>query len=566
MKEQGKCAKVYLNKPRITKINTLFFGERKGRFMKLSFLGADRQVTGSCHQIEVNGKKCLIDCGMQQGGDEIGENALPFDAHEIDYVIVTHAHIDHSGRLPLLVKRGFSGKIFATGATCDLMGIMLRDSAKIQEFEAEWKKRKGRRAGDGKDDPLYDMEDAENTVKLFVPCRYGDMVRVDEGILAEFRDAGHLLGSASVRMTLTEGKETRSIVFSGDIGNKDQPIIRNPQYFHAAVDYVLTESTYGDRLHTEVLFDKEKLAALLDSVFKKGGNVVIPSFAVGRTQELLYSIREIKEAGLVKSLPDFPVYVDSPLALEATGIYSRDLTGYADKETLAVLASGFKPLQFPNLNLSRTTEESIALNRDMNPKVIISASGMCEAGRIRHHLKHNLWRSECAVVFVGYQANGTLGRMLLEGIDQVKLFGETIAVKCSIHNFSGLSAHADKNGLLEWIGAFREKPKKVFVVHGEEETCLAYREHLQGLGYDALAPNYEAAFDLLAGEMVSEGVSTDKLLERRDAMRKASPAYIRLEQTGDRLVEVIHRKKGLANRELGRLADQLTALIADWEK
>jgi metallo-beta-lactamase family protein len=532
--------------------------------MKLSFWGADRQVTGSCHLIEVNGKQCLIDCGMQQGGDEIGGNALPFDAKEIDYVIVTHAHIDHSGRLPLLVKNGFSGRIFATGATCDLLGIMLRDSAKIQEFEAEWKKRKGKRAGDGKDEPIYDMEDAENTLALFVPCRYGEIIQIGEGIKAEFRDAGHLLGSASVRVTLAEDGETRTVVFSGDIGNKDQPIIRNPQYFHAAADVVLTESTYGDRLHTEVLFDKEKLAGLFDAVFKKGGNVVIPSFAVGRTQELLYSIREIKEDGLVKSLPDFPVYVDSPLALEATSIYDKDLTGYADEETLAVLKSGFRPMHFPNLNLSRTTEESIALNRDGAPKVIISASGMCEAGRIRHHLKHNLWRSECALVFVGYQANGTLGRMLLDGIRQVKLFGETIAVKCSVHNFSGLSAHADKDGLLEWIGAFREKPGKVLVVHGEEETCIAYTEQLKGIGYDALAPQYEAVFDVLAGEMISEGVSSKKLLERR-AMRKASPAYLRLEQTGDQLLDLIHRKKGLANRELARFADQLAALIKNWE-
>ncbi len=532
--------------------------------MKLSFWGADRQVTGSCHRIEVNGKRCLVDCGMQQGGDEIGGNALPFDAKEIDHVIVTHAHIDHSGRLPLLVKNGFSGKIFATGATCDLLGIMLRDSAKIQEFEAEWKKRKGRRAGDGRDEPIYDMEDAENTLALFVPCSYGEIIEIDEGIKAEFRDAGHLLGSASVRVTLAEGGESRVVVFSGDIGNKDQPIIRNPQYFHAAADVVLTESTYGDRLHTEELFDKEKLAGLFDAVFKKGGNVVIPSFAVGRTQELLYSIREIKEAGLVKSFPDFPVYVDSPLALEATSIYDKDLTGYADEETLAVLRNGFRPMHFSNLNLSRTTEESIALNRDSTPKVIISASGMCEAGRIRHHLKHNLWRPECALVFVGYQANGTLGRILLDGIGQVKLFGETIAVKCSIHNFAGLSAHADKNGLLEWIGAFHEKPKKVFVVHGEEETCIAYTEHLKGLGYNVFAPNYEAAFDVLADAMVSSGVSSEKLLERR-AMRKASPAYQRLEQTGDKLLDLIRRKKGLANRELARFADQLAALIKNWE-
>lgn len=533
--------------------------------MKLTFWGADRQVTGSCHQIEVNEKKCLIDCGMQHGSDEIGEGALSFNAKEIDYVIVTHAHIDHSGRLPLLVKNGYSGKIFATGPTCDLMGIMLRDSARIQEFESEWKRRKGRRAGDKNHEPLYDMEDAEKTISHFVPCRYGEIVEIGNGIKAEFKDAGHLLGSASVRLTAIESGKTKTIVFSGDIGNKDQPIIRDPQYYHSA-DYVLTESTYGNRLHTEIPYRIEELAKIFDETFKKGGNVVIPSFAVGRTQELLYHIREIKENKLVRSIPDFPVYVDSPLALEATGIYDKDLTGYADEETLTVLREGFRPMHFFNLNLSRTTEESIALNRDDKPKVIISSSGMCEAGRIRHHLKHNLWRPECAVIFVGYQANGTLGRMLMEGIEKVKLFGEIIAVKCSIHNFAGLSAHADKNGLLEWIGNFKDKPQRVFVVHGEEETCLSYTEQLKQLGYDATAPNYEAVFDVLAGSYVSEGVLTDKLIERRDALHKASPVYIRLEQTVDRLVGLIRTKKGLANRELGRWADQLDVLMKEWEK
>ena len=353
--------------------------------MKLKFLGADRQVTGSCHLIEVNKIKCLIDCGMQQGSDEVAGNALPFDAKSIQYVIVTHAHIAHSGRLPLLVKNGFTGKIIATGATCDLLSIMLKDSAKIQEFESEWKKRKGKRAGNPNYDPLYDMEDAEKTVRMLAPCRYGEIVQIADGIQAEFIDAGHLLGSASVRLTCLEGGVTKTVVFSGDIGNKNQPIIRDPQYFYAA-DYVLMESTYGDRLHSDIPYKNEELAKIFDETFRKGGNVVIPSFAVGRTQELLYHLREIKEKGLVKSLPDFPVYVDSPLAFEATSIYNRDMTGYVDEETIAVLNRGFKPLQFPNLNLCRTTEESIALNQDDAPKVIISSSGMCEAGRIRHHL------------------------------------------------------------------------------------------------------------------------------------------------------------------------------------
>ncbi len=533
--------------------------------MKLKFLGADRQVTGSCHLIEVNKIKCLIDCGMQQGSDEVAGNALPFDAKSIQYVIVTHAHIDHSGRLPLLVKNGFTGKIIATGATCDLLSIMLKDSAKIQEFESEWKKRKGKRAGNPNYDPLYDMEDAEKTVRMLAPCRYGEIVQIADGIQAEFIDAGHLLGSASVRLTCLEGGVTKTVVFSGDIGNKNQPIIRDPQYFYAA-DYVLMESTYGDRLHSDIPYKNEELAKIFDETFRKGGNVVIPSFAVGRTQELLYHLREIKEKGLVKSLPDFPVYVDSPLAFEATSIYNRDMTGYVDEETIAVLNRGFKPLQFPNLNLCRTTEESIALNQDDAPKVIISSSGMCEAGRIRHHLKHNLWRRECAIVFVGYQANGTLGRMLLDGIKQVKLFGELIAVKASIHNFAGLSAHADKNGLLEWIGQYKSKPQKVFVVHGEEQTCIAFTETLKGLGYKAITANFEMEFDLIADAVVAEGVALDELQEKRDLLRKAAPSYVRLQRAGDQLMELIRQKRGMSNRDLEQFADQIAAVVAHWEK
>lgn len=533
--------------------------------MKLKFLGADRQVTGSCHQIEVNGVKCLIDCGLQQGSDELNDNALPFDPKGIDYVILTHAHIDHSGRLPLMVKNGFTGKIIATGATCDLVSIMLKDSAKIQEFEAEWKKRKGKRAGDGNSEPLYDMEDAEKTLKLLVPCKYGDVVQVADGIQAEFIDAGHLLGSASIRLTCLEGGVTKTVVFSGDIGNKNQPIIRDPQYFYAA-DYVLMESTYGDRLHDETPYRLEELANIFDQTFRQGGNVVIPSFAVGRTQELLYHIREIKEKQLVKSIPDFPVYVDSPLAFEATHIYERDMTGYVDEETIAVLNRGFKPLHFSNLNLCHTTQESIALNQDEHPKVIISSSGMCEAGRIRHHLKHNLWRKECAIVFVGYQANGTLGRMLLDGIKQVKLFGELIAVKASMHNFAGLSAHADKNGLLEWIGKYKIKPQKVFVVHGEEQTCLAFTDTLQSLGFKALTANFEMGYDLIADALVEEGMALDDLQEKRDIVRKASPAYIRLQRAGDQLTELIRQKRGIANRDMEHFADQIAAVIAHWEK
>ena len=382
--------------------------------LKLTFFGAARAVTGSCHCVECGGKKILVDCGLQQGRDERDNRQLDFSAGYIDAVVVTHAHIDHSGRIPLLVKQGFQGNIYCTRLTGQLLSIMLRDSAHIQESDAQWTNQKGRRAGREPVEPLYTVADAEEAVKRIVTCEYDSEIQIADGVKARFVDAGHLLGSASVEMWLTEGSETRKIVFSGDIGNRDQPIIRDPQYIRQA-DYVLTESTYGDRLHdvSEQPDYTGDLAAIIDETLSKGGNVIIPSFAVGRTQELLYFMREMKEQGMVKSVPNFQVYVDSPLAGEATRIFSGDLHGYLDEQAIQALKGGAL-FQFPGLNITESSEESKALNLDKSPKVIISASGMCDAGRIRHHLKHNLWRAECAVVFVGYQAEGSLGRALLE--------------------------------------------------------------------------------------------------------------------------------------------------------
>ena len=423
--------------------------------MKLTFFGAARAVTGSCHCVECGGKKILVDCGLQQGRDERDNQELDFAAGYIDAVVVTHAHIDHSGRIPLLVKQGFTGNIYCTRLTGQLLSIMLRDSAHIQESDAQWQNQKGKRAGEEPVEPLYTVHDAEEAVKRIVTCEYGTTLQIADGVKVRFVDAGHLLGSASVEMWLTEGDDTRKVVFSGDIGNRDQPIIRDPQYIRDA-DYVLTESTYGDRLHD---MDKDPdytadLAAIIDETLGNGGNVIIPSFAVGRTQELLYFIREMKEQGLVKSVPGFSVVVDSPLAGEATRIFSGDLHGYLDEEAIAALKGGAL-FQFPGLTITESSDESRALNLDPTPKVIISASGMCDAGRIRHHLKHNLWRPECAVVFVGYQAEGSLGRRLLNGVGSVKLFGEEIAVRARIVNFHGLSSHADRDGLLRWIEHFK---------------------------------------------------------------------------------------------------------------
>lgn len=531
--------------------------------MKLKFYGADKEVTGSCHYVEANGKKILIDCGLQQGQDEKSDNALPFQAGLIDYVLVTHAHIDHTGRIPLLVKNGFDGKIFATRLTCDLMRIMLADSAHIQENEYQWKLRKRKRAGDVVEEPLYTSEDAIKAFGYFNPCRYDQIVKIDEGITARFVDAGHLLGSSSIELTITEDGVTKVIVFSGDIGNYRQPIIRDPQYLHSA-DYVVMESTYGNRLHEETTDLVWDLAQIFEKTLARGGNVVIPSFAVGRTQELLYFIREIKERHLVKCVPNFPVYVDSPLAMEATQIYDGDLTGYADEETIAILKSGFKPISFPNLGLCRTADESILLNQDPTPKVIISSSGMCEAGRIRHHLKHNLWRPESSIVFVGYQATGTLGRMLVNGVEEVKLFGERIVVKAEIHNFRGMSGHADKDGLHQWIQEFKSPLQKVFIVHGEEDAAQTLMDDIQAMGIDACIPDFSAEYDLLDNRCIDEGVAASSLRDK--PARKVSASYERLLCANEKLQEVIRGSKGLSNKELAKFADQLLAFTQKWEQ
>ena len=534
--------------------------------MKLRFYGADKEVTGSCHQLEARGKKILIDCGLQQGGDELDDNALPFPAGEVDCVLVTHAHIDHSGRLPLLVKNGYHGPIVATRLTCDLLRIMLMDSARIQEMDAQWKSQKLSRAGIGPVEPLYTVADAQAALELLQPCEYGQEIALFDGIRATFVDAGHLLGSASILVTAREAGLTRTIAFSGDIGNTDQPIIRDPDYITAA-DYVVMESTYGNRLHEGDGYTVGELAQVIDETLGRGGNVVIPSFAVGRTQELLYYIREMKSQRLVHSVPDFPVYVDSPLALEATEIYSGDLRGYADEETIQVLQSGFQPISFSNLHLCRTSDESRLLNMDRAPKVIISSSGMCEAGRIRHHLKHNLWRPECTILFVGYQANGTLGRLLVDGIDNIKLFGERITVRARVVNFRGMSGHADKAGLERWINAFApKKPRRVFVVHGEEEAALTFAETIRLQGYDPLVPDFRAVYDLSEDRLADTGVPAASLHVRAAVQRKVSPAYIRLQQMGQRLLEVIRHNEGGANKDLNKFADQIQSLVDKWDR
>ncbi|MBE5864794.1 MAG: MBL fold metallo-hydrolase [Lachnospiraceae bacterium] len=531
--------------------------------MKLMFVGAAHEVTGSCHYLEVNGKNILVDCGMEQGVNTFENVPLPVDEAMIDYVFLTHAHVDHSGMLPLLYARGFRGHVYMTDASADLCSIMLRDCAHIQMMEAEWRNRKAKRGGNAQaQEPLYTMEDADGIIKRIVACHYDSEVNICEGVKIRFTDIGHLLGSSSIEVWLTENGYTKKIVFSGDIGNKNQPLLKDPKPT-AQADYVVMESTYGDRLHPKERLDYVKeLTQVLQETFDKGGNVVIPSFAVGRTQEMLYFLRQIKVDRLVKGHEDFLVYVDSPMAVEATGIFQENRLDCFDEDAMALVKEGINPLSFAGLKLSITSEESKAINFCDKPKVIISASGMCEAGRIRHHLKHNLWRPECTVLFVGYQAIGTLGRHLIEGAEEVKLFGEPIQVRAKVMQLAGLSGHADKEGLIEWLEAFDEKPKKVFVVHGEDSVCVSFAECLKiEHGQRAYAPYSGTEFDLLSNKFLYEA---EPVMVKKKA-KPATGVYARLVAAGQRLMALITRSDGLANKDMAKFADQINSICDKWE-
>jgi len=533
--------------------------------MKLVFLGATHEVTGSCFLLEACGRNILIDCGMEQGRDTFENQEIPVSAVDIDAVLLTHAHIDHSGKLPMLYARGFRGKIHSTGATASLCSIMLRDCAHIQVAEAEWRNRKKKRSGDELYVPIYNMEDALETIRLFVGHDYGEKFRLFDGIEVRFTDVGHLLGSASIEIWVTEGSITKKLVFSGDIGNINQPLINDPQYIKEA-DYVIMESTYGDRLHDTPPDYITELAKIIQSTLDAGGNLVIPAFAVGRTQMLLYYLRIIKEQKLIKGHDNFKVYVDSPLAVEATQIFSEFMYDYFDSEAKRLARTGINPISFPGLRTSITSEESKAINYDDEPKIIISAAGMCEAGRIRHHLKHNLWREDSTILFVGYQAEGTLGRQLLNGATEVRLFGETIKVAARIKSLPGVSGHADMNGLVNWLTSFEKKPEKVFVVHGEDSVCSRFAEYLaKELGYDAYAPYSGTIYDLARNAFIEVGRPIPAEAKAAAAQR-AETVFDKLVLAGKRLLAVIQRNKGGANKDLARFASQIHALCDKWDK
>ena len=533
--------------------------------MKLMFLGAAHEVTGSCTLLEACGKKILVDCGMEQGPDIYENRGLPVPPAAIDFIFLTHAHIDHSGKLPLLTKNGFCGSVYATTATRDLCAIMLADAAHIQETEAVWKNRRALRSGEEGYTPMYTLDDVKKLMPQFRVTDYKMAVKPCDGILAVFYDAGHLLGSASIKISVTENGETHHVVFSGDVGTPSRPLLCPPNVPDEA-DTLIIESTYGDSPRPPQPKDLEqRLAEIIDRTITGGGNVVIPSFAVGRTQELLYMLRRIKEQQL--ALTDFPVYLDSPLAIEATNIYKETLRSYFDEETNELLDRGVNPIGFDGLHLSVTSDDSKKINADPMPKVIISASGMCEAGRIRHHLKHNLWRPECTVLFVGYQVEGTLGRKLLNGARYVNLFGEDVKVSAHIENLEGISAHADMYQLTDWIASMKKLPKRVYVNHGSDGVCDSFAKIVtERLGIEATAPYSGDAFDPVIGAQLIVG--SRKKVSHVDHKRKgrSSAVWNKLYTAGMRLMGIIERSRGCKSKDLTVLTNRINALCDKQEK
>ena len=480
--------------------------------MNITFYGAAQEVTGSCHMVEVAGHKFLIDCGLFQGSltdQMLNYEEFPFNIQEVEFVILTHAHIDHSGRIPKLYKAGYKNPVYCTSATRELCKIMLPDSGHIQENEIEWVNRKRMRAGKKPNDPIYTEQDAIDCLEIFKGLEYNVPVKINDDISFVLKDAGHMLGSAIVELYLKEDGKEKKVVFTGDLGNKNLPIINDPVNIDSA-DVLVMESTYGDRLHSSIVDQSSKFIQIILDTIRRGGNVIIPSFAVGRTQELLFEINKyLTDDRIKEELSKIPVYVDSPLAVNATRIFESQHS-YYDEEALSYLLKGDNPLVFDNLHLIETSEESQALNDDPEPKIIISASGMCEVGRIKHHLKHNLYRSECTVLFVGYQAEGTLGRKIMNGEPLVKIFGEEIAVKAEIKSLDAFSGHADRDGLLGWVAAMKKKPEQIFIVHGELEAQNVLKEYIQqGFKINAINPAYQEQYDV-DGTLLSDGKNSYK--------------------------------------------------------
>lgn len=467
--------------------------------MKISFLGAANVVTGSNYLITTDKYKFIIDCGQFQGNKELEQlnsKDFNFNPSEIDFMILSHSHIDHSGRIPKLVKEGFNKKIYSTSATKDLCEILLQDSGHIHEMETEWENRKRLRAGLPTIEPLYTSEDALISMQYFNTIPYNEIIRINESIKLRFKDAGHLLGSTIIELWIKEGNDEKKLVFSGDLGVKNKPILKDPEYVDDA-DYLIIESTYGNRFHENAKERITKLVNIILETTKNGGNVIIPSFAVGRTQEIIYELNKYYDnKEKYKEFINIPVYIDSPLAISATEIFKKH-TDCFDEEAKNYLLTNDDPLDFFNLQFTRSSLESKKINTSLDPKIIISASGMCEAGRIKHHLKHHLWKEKTSVIFVGYQAEGTLGKKIQSGAKMVKIFNENIKINAQIHSIEGFSGHADMNDLIDWLRHFEKMPEKIFVVHGEKESTTNFSNLIiEKFGIDTIVPNLDETIEL----------------------------------------------------------------------
>ena len=534
--------------------------------MKVKFLGAAMSVTGTCHLITTDKYKILLDCGQFQGSkalEELNSKEFGFDPAEIDFMILSHAHIDHSGRIPLLTKRGYKGRIYCTDATADLVEIMLKDSGYIHEKEAEWTNRKAERSGKPFVEPLYTFEDAVESAKYLEPVLYGQLYDVNPDVQVRFNDAGHILGSSIVELWIRENDQVTKLVFSGDIGVKDRPILRDPVTIEET-DYLIMETTYGDRVHEPNDSSLDRFFEIILNTTRRGGTVIIPSFAVGRTQELIYQLNMFYEQhhDLKHELDQIMVYVDSPLATSATEIFRRNAQVF-DDETREYILKGDNPLDFKNLVFTRSSEESRQLNFNTAPKIIISASGMCDAGRIKHHLKHHLWDPKCSVIFVGYQAQGTLGRSIVNGDKDVTIFGEKIHINAEIHNLEGFSGHADREGLLEWLSGFVKPPKKIFLVHGEEES----KEHFastvkQALGYDCTVIEDVSEYNLDSETMSVE--DTRKLVATEDQMMKVKD---QLSKVHDEMETILYNAHLSVDTDMTRdRINEISNIIIELEK
>lgn len=534
--------------------------------MKLTFLGAARTVTGSCYLVEVGNYKLLVDCGMFQGSKLVkafNEKEFLFNPAEIDAVVLTHAHVDHSGLLPKLTKEGFKGTIHCTKSTKELCSILLPDSAHIQESDAEEMNRKGMRAGKKVVLPLFTIDDAADAVKLMKIHDFGVEFSPVPGVKCTFKIAGHILGSAFIQMKVQDGKDTTKFIFTGDIGQPNQPIIDDPASLEPA-DFIITESTYGNRKHEA--YDKEaELAEIVNDTVKRGGNVIIPAFAVGRTQVLLYYFQKMIAAG---KIPEIPIYVDSPMANKATEITLTNPDEYDEEARALYVMQGRRLMNMQNLHFTATAQESAALNHMDSPMIILSASGMCDAGRILHHLKHNLWRKECSVIIAGYQAEGSVGRKLVEGAKRVKLMGEEITVQAKIYNMKGFSAHADKEQLIAWYDALKETPRCFFVTHGEIDASMVLADEIsKKIGTATYIPHFGDCAEIHGNEWIihesTAAQEEEAAMELKAALANMESDYLKQKSKVEQIITRDADKAAAIKKKMDKLRKYMDELLSD---